>query len=140
MQPIAISTVRSKKDRAIFVRLPCKFYRNDPHWVPPLIGEQMAFINPPKGVFFDHGESDLFPACRSDEPVRRIRAHINKRYNQYFAYGKGFAGFFEYENSEETAPAVFGATGSNKVMINSAERMPVERYRTWRIYRKDLAV
>jgi len=28
---------------------------------------------------------------------------------------------------------------SNEPMINSIERMPVERYRTWRIYRKDLA-
>ncbi len=28
---------------------------------------------------------------------------------------------------------------TNEAMINSAERMPVERYRTWRIYRKDLS-
>jgi GNAT superfamily N-acetyltransferase len=28
---------------------------------------------------------------------------------------------------------------SNEAMINSVQRMPVERYRTWRIYRKDLS-
>ena len=27
---------------------------------------------------------------------------------------------------------------TNEAMVNSAERMPVERYRTWRIYRKDI--
>ena len=27
---------------------------------------------------------------------------------------------------------------SNEPMINSLERLPVERYRTWRVYRKDL--
>jgi hypothetical protein len=27
---------------------------------------------------------------------------------------------------------------SNEPMITSIQRMPVERYRTWRIYRKDL--
>jgi ribosomal protein S18 acetylase RimI-like enzyme len=27
---------------------------------------------------------------------------------------------------------------SNTPMISSVERLPVERYRTWRIYRKDL--
>ena len=29
---------------------------------------------------------------------------------------------------------------TNEAMISSVERMPVERYRTWRIYRKELAV
>ena len=29
---------------------------------------------------------------------------------------------------------------TNDAMINSIERMPVERYRTWRIYRKELSV
>ncbi|HYW82168.1 MAG TPA: GNAT family N-acetyltransferase, partial [Spirochaetia bacterium] len=28
---------------------------------------------------------------------------------------------------------------SNEPMISSLEHMPVERYRTWRIYRKDLS-
>jgi ribosomal protein S18 acetylase RimI-like enzyme len=28
---------------------------------------------------------------------------------------------------------------SNEPMISSLERLPVERYRTWRIYRKDLS-
>ena len=91
--PIEVRRVRSKKERTVFVTMPWKLYTNDTHWVPPLIGDQKAFIDPSKGVFFDHGEAELFLAYRGTEPVGRISAHINRRYDQYFSDGKGFVGF-----------------------------------------------
>ncbi|MGA2612870.1 MAG: GNAT family N-acetyltransferase [Spirochaetia bacterium] len=112
MLPIEIRRVRSRKERAVFVKMAWKFYRDDPHWVPPLIGDQMAFIDPSKGVFFDHGEAELFLAYRGSEPVGRISAHVNTRYDGYFSDGKGFVGFFECEDNAETAQALFNAAGS----------------------------
>jgi len=112
MLPIEIRRVRSKKDRAVFVTMPWKFYRNDPHWVPPLVGDQMAFIDPSKGVFFDHGEAELFLAYRGADPVGRISAQVNLRYDDYYSDGKGFVGFFECEDDPQTAHALFRAAGS----------------------------
>ncbi len=109
MLPIEIRKVRSKKERAVFVTMPWKLYRRDPHWVPPLVSDQMAFIDPLKGVFFDHGEAELFMAYRGSEPVGRISAHVNTRYDQYFTDSKGFVGFFECEDDTETARALFDA-------------------------------
>jgi GNAT superfamily N-acetyltransferase len=107
MLPIEIRRVRSKKDRAAFVTMPWKLYGNDRHWVPPLIGDQKAFIDPARGVFFEHGEAELFLAYRGAEPVGRISAQVNTRYDEYFSDGKGFVGFFECEDNGETAQALF---------------------------------
>ncbi|MGO9412025.1 MAG: GNAT family N-acetyltransferase [Spirochaetia bacterium] len=109
MLPIEIRRVKSKKDRTVFVTMPWKLYCGDAHWVPPLIGDQMAFIDPSKGVFFDHGDAELFLAYRGIEPVGRISAHVNRRYDEYFSDFKGFVGFFECEDNGETARALFGA-------------------------------
>jgi GNAT superfamily N-acetyltransferase len=86
-----------------------QFYAHDPVWVPPLISDQMDFIDPAKGVFFDHGEAELFLAYRGDKPVGRISAHINRRHDDIFGGGKGFTGFFECENNPETAQTLFHA-------------------------------
>ncbi|HVP19286.1 MAG TPA: GNAT family N-acetyltransferase [Spirochaetia bacterium] len=109
MLPVEIRAVKSKRERGVFVTMPWKLYRSDPHWVPPLISDQMAFLDPAKGVFFDHGEAELFLAYRGAEPVGRISAHINTRYDEFFPDGKGFVGFFECEDSVETAGALFRA-------------------------------
>ncbi len=107
MTNLKIKTVKTKADRLEFIKLAWNFYRNDPHWVPPLIFDQIKFIDPGKGVFFDYGEAMLFIAERDDKPVGRISAHINNRHEQTFHDNKGFFGFFECENSRETAKALF---------------------------------
>jgi len=112
MLPIEIRRVRTPRDRAAFVRMPWPIYRHDPHWVPPLIGDTTAFLDPDKGVFFEHGEAELFLAYRGDHPVGRITAHINRRHDEYFGPGKGFIGFFECENDREAATALFTAAGN----------------------------
>jgi GNAT superfamily N-acetyltransferase len=75
--------------------------------VPPLISDQKNFINPKKGVFFDHGEAALFIAYRDGKPVGRISAHVNHLYDKLYDDRKGFFGFFESENHQETASALF---------------------------------
>ena len=67
----------------------------------------MTFLNPKKGVFFGHGEARLFLAYRDKKPVGRISAHINHQYERLKQDGKGFFGFFECEDSQETAGALF---------------------------------
>ena len=112
MLPIEIRRISTPKERAVFVKMAWQFYRGDPHWVPPLIGDQMRYIDPRRGVFYDHGEVELFLAYRGARPVGRISAQINRLYDTYFEDGKGFIGFFECEDNRETARALFTSAGN----------------------------
>jgi GNAT superfamily N-acetyltransferase len=112
MLPIEIRRVSTPKDRAVFVKMAWQFYRGDPHWVPPLIGDQLHYIDPRRGVFYDHGEVELYLAYRGARPVGRISAQVNRLYDEYFEDGKGFVGFFECEDNRETAHALFTSAGS----------------------------
>ncbi|MGA2480555.1 MAG: hypothetical protein ABSG63_17530, partial [Spirochaetia bacterium] len=112
MLPIEIRRADTPRERSVFVKMAWQFYRDDPHWVPPLIGDQLQFIDPAKGVFFEHGEVALFLAYRGTHPVGRISAQVNQRYDTYFQDGKGFVGFFECEDDTETATALFAAAAA----------------------------
>jgi GNAT superfamily N-acetyltransferase len=109
MLPVEIRRVDSRRERVAFVESAALFYRDDPHWVPPLVSDQLPFIDPARGVFFEHGEAQLFLAYRGSTPVGRISAHVNLMHDRIFGGSKGFVGFFECENSRETAHALFGA-------------------------------
>jgi GNAT superfamily N-acetyltransferase len=112
MDSIEIEEVRSKKDRSAFIKMPWRIYRNDPHWVPPIIADQKTFLDPEKGVFFDHGEAALFMAYRDGAPLGRISAHINYLYDERYDDKKGFFGFFECEDDQEVANALFNRAES----------------------------
>jgi hypothetical protein len=107
MLPVEIRRVRTAKDRVAFVKMAWPLYKKDPQWVPPLISDQIDFIDPDKGVFFGHGEVELFLAYRGDVPVGRISAHINRRHDDIYGGSTGFIGFFECENDLVTAHALF---------------------------------
>jgi GNAT superfamily N-acetyltransferase len=107
MPTLEIKPVATASERMAFIKMPWAIYRSDPHWVPPLISDQKRFINPKHGVFFDHGEAALFIAYRDGKPVGRISAHVNLLYDKLYDDRKGFFGFFESEDRQETASALF---------------------------------
>jgi GNAT superfamily N-acetyltransferase len=109
MENLEIKKATTRGDRLKFIRMPWPIYKNDPHWVPPLIFDQMNFLDPEKGEFFEFGEAELFIAYRGDKAVGRISAHYNSRHEELFHDKKGFFGFFECEERIETAKALFEA-------------------------------
>jgi ribosomal protein S18 acetylase RimI-like enzyme len=60
-------------------------------------------------VFFEHGEAQLLIAYRGDRPVGRLSTQISRVHRQIYGDGKGFFGFFECEDNQQTADALFGA-------------------------------
>jgi hypothetical protein len=42
--------------------LPWALYEGNARWVPPVILDQMSFLDPKTGPFFEHGEAELFVA------------------------------------------------------------------------------
>jgi hypothetical protein len=105
---LTVRKISDKKGLKQFVLFPWQIYKNDPYWVPPIISEQMHFLDKKKGVFFEFGEAEYFMAFDGDKPVGRISAHINHQYDKYQQdQSTGFFGFFECINDKQVANALF---------------------------------
>jgi GNAT superfamily N-acetyltransferase len=100
-----------QSDTKAFLTLPKRVYRDDPHWIPPLMMERKAFLNPRKNPFFQHAKVQLFLAQHGREPVGRIAAIINDAHNDYHQEQAGFFGLFEcLSEAGEAAPALLQAS------------------------------
>jgi hypothetical protein len=110
--PLVVEAVGSAADLDAFIRFPWEIYRNDPLWVPPLIPMQRDFLDRQKGPFFEIGQAEYFLARRDGAVVGRISAHTNGLYEQHHDSETGFFGFFESENKQETANALFEAAAA----------------------------
>jgi len=106
---INIKSVQTKKDLKQFIMLPFKLYKNDPHWVAPLIMDQKNFFNPKKNPYYEHSEVQLFIAEKAGETVGRISAQTNTQHNKFHEDKIGFFGFFECINEQEVADKLISA-------------------------------
>ena len=109
MSEIEVSPVRSHAERNAFIRFPWRIYKNDPAWVPPLIIERKAFLNPKRHPFYKHGDAALFLARRKGEIVGRIMASDDPNYNSFHQSSVGCFGLFECIDELKVASALFGA-------------------------------
>jgi ribosomal protein S18 acetylase RimI-like enzyme len=99
-------------DRDRFIRLPWEIYRQDACWVPPLISEVRAFLDPLRNPFFEHAEVKLFLVCDdAGAPRGRIAAIVNRRHVEQHGEAAGFFGLFECRDDPEAAAALFDAAG-----------------------------
>lgn len=101
-----------------FARVPWRLYRKDPSWTPPLNADLLGSrLLGAKGLltsqhpYHRHAEVTHFIALRGMEPVGRISAAVNHRFNEYYgSFSRtGFFGFFETEANYETAAALLDA-------------------------------
>jgi GNAT superfamily N-acetyltransferase len=104
-----VRRVRSKRDLRRFIKLPWRLYRNEPLWVPPLVSERRRHLDRRGNPFFQHAEAEYFLALRDGEPVGRITAHLDRRFNEFHANRWGMFGFFESEDDPELARALLEA-------------------------------
>ncbi|MFQ5650965.1 MAG: N-acetyltransferase [bacterium] len=103
MNTIDIVQVHSRKDLNDFIKLPWKIYRDDEHWVPPLLIDMKRILNKNKNPFFLHSEAELFLARKNGELVGRIAAILNNNHNRFHDETTGFFGFFESVHDAEVA-------------------------------------
>jgi GNAT superfamily N-acetyltransferase len=109
---IEVSEVRSRRDRDAFIKFPWRIYANDPAWVPPLIIEREAFLNPKRHPFYQHGDAALFLARKDGEIVGRIMASDDPNYNLLHQTNVGCFGLFESIDDRDVAAALFDAAAS----------------------------
>ena len=107
--PVDVRPVRSRRDLRRFIRLPWRIYSNDDPWVPPLLSERRRFLDRSKNPFFEHAEAEYFLAWRDGEPVGRITAHVDHRFNEFQGNRWGQFGFFECPDDPEVAGVLLDA-------------------------------
>ena len=104
--PLTVRIVSGRRDLDAFIDVPFRLRENDPQWVPPLRFERRAFLDRKKNPWFEHAEAELFICERDGEPVGRITAHIDRRWDEYQGGSDGMFGFFEVANDPEAAKAL----------------------------------
>ncbi|MGE5407537.1 MAG: hypothetical protein ACM3NV_02890, partial [Syntrophothermus sp.] len=109
MGSVTIRPVRSRRDRKRFVKVPFSLHRDHPLWVAPLTYERMAFLDPRKNPWFEHGEAELLIAERDGEPVGRVSAHLDHRWDQFQGGSDAMFGFFEAADDGEVSRALLDA-------------------------------
>lgn len=96
-----------------FADLPWRLYRGDPYWTPPLRGDLLGNrllglvgLLTPAHPYHQHAEVTHFLAWRGSQPVGRISAAVNHRFNEHYSSRIGFFGFFEVVQDYEVARAL----------------------------------
>jgi GNAT superfamily N-acetyltransferase len=106
---VAVSPVRTRRQRKQFLMLPWALYRGDANWIPPLLAHQRELLNFKHHPFYDDAAIETFVAYRGDEPVGRIAAIVNHAHNRRYGENRGFFGFFESTDDQAVAGALLAA-------------------------------
>jgi len=104
-----VEPVQTARQMREFIRLPFALYRDDPHFVPPLLSERRRFFSAANPLF-EFTEVGYFLA--RDEHGRvigRVTGHVNRRHNEFHGEQIGFFGFFECVRDPTVATALLGA-------------------------------
>ncbi|MGE0067726.1 MAG: GNAT family N-acetyltransferase [Solirubrobacterales bacterium] len=109
MGSVTIRPVKGRRELKRFVKVPFHLHRAHPQWVAPLVFERMQFLNRAKNPWFAHGEAELFVAERDGEPVGRISAHLDRRWDEYQGGSDAMFGFFESAEDPAVAKALIDA-------------------------------
>jgi len=103
MTAINIRQVSSRREKRKFLLFPWTIYRDDSLWVPPLLPDRKAAIDPEIGVFFQRGEAECFIAWRGNEPVGTICCAVDHKINAECGRKDAIFGFFECIDNEAVA-------------------------------------
>ena len=96
-----------EKDR--FIKFQWQIYRDDLHWVPPLLMERHEFLDSAKNPFYLHADVALFLARRGGEIVGRIAAVEDRNFNAFHKTKTAYFGLFESVNDKEVAASLLAA-------------------------------
>lgn len=90
-----VAPVRTRADRAAFLDLPYRAYRNLPAWRAPLRFERAQQLDPRHNPGLAHIDHALFLARRGGQVVGRIAAMVNRLHLQQHGGATGHFGFLD---------------------------------------------
>ena len=98
---------QNKRDLRHFFQLPFDLYKNDPNWVPPMLGDIKFSLNRRSHPFYKHSEAEYFIVKEGVQVLGRIAVIDNERYKAYTHEKTGFFYFFEVINDIQVARLLF---------------------------------
>ncbi len=112
LNSLEVKDLQTKKERSLFIELPWTLYKDDPNWIPPLLSDMHATLDPRKNALLRLGPSIFFLAYQDQRPVGRIGAGMDLRLNEAKGKMLGYITLFESVNDYRVAAALFDrATG-----------------------------
>lgn len=109
MSSVVVQPVVSRKQKSQFLEFPWKLYENDPHWIPPLRGDQKELVGYRRHPFYERNQVQTFLAYRGNDVCGRIAAIFNRDHIEHRKERRGFFGFFESVDDEQVAGGLFDA-------------------------------
>jgi len=119
---ISIQKVESNFEKNQFLKFPWKIYKDDPHWVPPLLFDVKNNLDKKKNPFYKHAKMEMWLAEKDGKTAGRIAAIVNYNHNKYYNDKIGFLGFFECINDKDVSRMLFD-TASEFLKKNGMEVM-----------------
>jgi GNAT superfamily N-acetyltransferase len=107
--PVEICPVHSRRDLRAFVTFPWRVYRGDPLWVPPLVSDRMAYLDPSRGSFYKDADVALFAARRNGAVLGTIAAFVDRQRVRHTGRPEGGFGFFEVVGDYDVARQLLDA-------------------------------
>ncbi|MDO9511107.1 MAG: hypothetical protein Q7J34_05070 [Bacteroidales bacterium] len=104
-----IIEVKTKQHIKAFHQVSFGIYKNDPHWICPLISMVENIFDPSVNKFFQHGEATRFLLERDGTYIGRVAAFINRKKAFTFQIPTGGMGFFECPDDMDAAFMLFDA-------------------------------
>lgn len=102
-----ISTDRSSLKK--FVKFGIDLYKGNEYFVPPLIIDEVATLDPDRNPAFEFCDADYFMAYRDGKPVGRVAAIINRQVNESSNMKAARFGFIDFIDDEEVSEALLSA-------------------------------
>ena len=79
---VTIREVQTRKDRKRFICFQNQLYRDTPQYIPTLLSDELANLNPKKNPAFEYCEMRFFLAEREGKTVGRIGGIISHKANE----------------------------------------------------------
>jgi GNAT superfamily N-acetyltransferase len=97
---------RTPREVRRFLEVSYGVYRDDPHWVAPLLMDlEKVFTN--ENPFFQHAQMEMWVATRAGQDVGRIAAIEDRLFNERQEEQTAFFGFYEALEAPEISEALF---------------------------------
>ncbi len=100
--------VKSKKDIKEFVDFPLRMYKDNPYFVPPLYGDELALFKK-QTMYSEQAESVFYLAKRDGKTVGRIQGILQRVSNEKWGQQRVRFTRFDSIDDQEVATALFSA-------------------------------
>ena len=118
---VQVVEVKTRKQKKEFLRFPSRLYRDNPYYVPPMYGDELADMNEKKNPAFTYADAKYFLALRDGKTVGRIGAIFSRRANDKWGGKKMRFTSVDFIDDPDVSAALFGAVEAYALEMGCTE-------------------